>query len=112
VWSDRYRCIEAWRAAAIDLGIEVTAPFSLRDSHGDQIEFIAHVRDFGSRRGTLIWMMPEPMPTARLSHGVFHFISAVSPAMFGEYDRERFIEAREAWGWEGRGEPPNWYRGP
>jgi hypothetical protein len=111
-WSDRYHFIEAWRAAANDLGIEVTAPFSIRDHGGDELEFIAHIRDFGSRRGTLVWMMPEPLPAARLPHGVFYFISALNPDVFSEYDRHRFVEALEGWGWAARGEPPEWYRGP
>lgn len=112
MWSDQSHLIEAWRTAAIDLGIGVTAPFAIRDRAGDQLEFVARVHDFGASSGTLVWMMPEPLPAARLPHGVFHFISTLNPDLYATYDRRMFVRVLEGWGWSGRGTPPVWYRGP
>lgn len=112
MWSDHDHLVEAWRDAAIDLGIDVTAPYELTDRAGESLEFVARVHDFGARRGTLVWMMPEPLPGARLPFGLFHFISTLHPDVYGEYERERFIRMLETWGWTGQGAPPDWYRGP
>jgi hypothetical protein len=103
----------AWAVAASDLGIRVTAPYSLRDRFGVPIEFIAHIEDFGATSGTLVWYTPDPLPSARLPFHVFHFVSAVNPAVYAEYDRDRFIALLHGWGWgwSGAGQPPAWYEG-
>ena len=102
----------AWAIAASDLGIRVTAPFSETDRFGSAVEFVAHVRDFGAASGTLVWHMPDPLPTARLQCNVVYFISALNPAIYAEYDRARFIALLTQWGWTGKGEPPDWYTLP
>jgi hypothetical protein len=81
----------AWAIAASDLGIRVTAPFSETDRLGRPVEFVAYVRDFGASSGTLVWYMPEPLPTSRMQRNVFYLISALNPALYEDYDRERFI---------------------
>ena len=48
MWDDYYQLVDAWRTAASDLGIRVTAPFSITDDDGDQVQFIALVHDFGA----------------------------------------------------------------
>lgn len=101
----------AWVLAASDLGIRVTAPFVQRDRFGDTIEFIAHVRDFGSSRGTLVWYMPEPIPTRRMVNDTA-FFSVLNPALYYDYDRDRFVTLLTQWGWSGIGTPPDWYREP
>ena len=99
----------AWAIAASDLGIRVTAPYVEKGASGDAIEFVALVRDFGARRGTYVWYMPDPLPTTRLRHSVPYFVSALNPALYEEYDRDRFIELLNQWGWTGQGAPPDWY---
>jgi hypothetical protein len=42
--------IGAWRQAAADLGIRVTAPFILETSDGRTYRMAAHVPDFGDRK--------------------------------------------------------------
>lgn len=102
----------AWAIAASDLGIRVTAPYFETDRFGETIEFVAYVRDFGSSAGTLVWYMPDPLPFKRMRHKVIYFVSALNPALYSEYDRERFMSLLTAWGWS-RSEPaPDWYRGP
>src|SRR5687768_1031257 len=102
MWSDHHQLEDAWRTAAIDLGIGVTAPFAITDRKGDPLHFMARVHDFGARRGTLIWMMPEALAARRLPPGVFYFISTLNPQLYGEYDRSRFVSTLEAWGWSGQ----------
>jgi len=99
----------AWATAASDLGVEVTAPCTIHARNGDPIEFVAHVRDFGTRGGTLVWYMPDPLPTRQLPT-TSYFVSVLNPNIYFDYDRERFIELLEAWGWTGKGSPPAWYR--
>jgi hypothetical protein len=111
MWADYYQLVEVWRTAATDLGIRVTAPFSITDDDGDQVQFVAHVLDFGSARGTLVWTMPHALPARRLPRGAAFFISTLNPNLYREYDRLRFVGTLEAWGWSAHGAPPDWYNG-
>ena len=97
-----------WVLAAADLGLEVTAPFVMIDRFGMPIEFVAHVRQFGSRRGTLVMHMPAVIPAARIGLGAYYHFSVINPAHYSAYDRERFIEMLASWGWTGVGPPPDW----
>ena|SRR5687768_1363293 len=72
----------AWAIAASDLGIRVTAPYSETDRFG--------------------------MPLSN----VVYFVSALNPALYAEYDRDRFIALLTGWGWSGRGQAPDWYHEP
>ena len=102
----------AWVIAASELGIRVTAPYSEKDRFGMPLEFIAHVRDFGAAAGTLVWYMPQPLPTSRIHSNVVYVVSALNPALYADYDRDRFIALLTAWGWSGRGPAPDWYHEP
>jgi hypothetical protein len=99
----------AWAIAASDLGLDVTAPHTIRGRNGDPIEFVAHVRGFGTKAGTLVWYMPDPLPARQLP-ATSCFVSVLNPNIYFDYDRERFIELLEGWGWTGKGSPPSWYR--
>ena len=112
MWSDYYQLVDAWRTAALELGIGITAPFSLTDDDGDKVQFIAHIHDFGASAGTLVWTMPHAFPIRRLPRGYAFFISTLNPDLYREYDRSRFVSTLEAWGWSGKGDPPTWYNGP
>ena len=101
----------AWILAASDLGIEVTAPFIERDRYGAPLEFVAHIRKFGTSAGTLVWYMPEPLPTRRLRFKTAYFVSVLNPTIYEHYDRERFIDLLNGWGWTGLDTPPWWYGG-
>jgi hypothetical protein len=99
----------AWILAASDLQLDVTAPYTLRGPHGGTIEFIAYVRDFGTKAGTLVLYMPHALSTRHTPTTPF-FVSVLNPNIYFDYDRERFIDLLEAWGWTGKGSPPSWYR--
>ena len=100
---------EVWVRAASDLGIEVTTPFVMIDRFGMPIEFIARVRNFGSRRGALVMYMPAVIPASRIEPGVYYHFSVLNPDLYFEYNRELFIETLAGWGWTGVGRPPDWY---
>jgi hypothetical protein len=99
----------AWATAASDLDIRVTAPYFETDRFGETIEFVAHVHDFGSSAGTLVWYMPDPLPMRRMKHHVIFFVSALNPAIYAEYDRHLFIKLLTAWGWTSSRRAPDWY---
>ena len=96
----------AWAIAASDLGIRVSAPFSEKDHRGGVIEFVAHLPDFGSSKGTLVMYMPSVIP--RLNR-IGYFVSVLNPELYAKYDRARFVDLLMAWGWSGRDAAPTWY---
>lgn len=98
----------AWVLAASDLGIDVTTPFVMTDRFGMPTEFIARVRGFGSRRGTLVMYMPAVIPTSRIEPGVYYHFSLLNPNLYYDYNRELFMATLASWGWTGVGRPPDW----
>ena len=99
----------AWILAASDLELDVTAPYTARGPRGEGIEFIARVGNFGTKAGTLVAYMPHAFTNRQMPTTPF-FVSVLNPAIYFDYDRERFIDLLEAWGWTGTGPPPSWYR--
>ena len=99
----------AWAIAAADLGIRVAAPHAVPDRFGQPIEFVALVEDFGAANGTLVWYMPDPLPTKRLAPRFAYFVSVLNPNLYYDYNRARFIDLLTAWGWTGDSSPPAWY---
>ena len=95
--------------AASDLGIDVTTPYVVNDRSGEPIEFVARVRNFGSRQGTLVMHMPAVIPASRLATGVYYNFSVLNPEHYSEYDRDLFIDMLASWGWTGPGRPPEWF---
>ena len=101
---------DAWNAAAIDLGIRVTAP-AIFEFDERMAEFDAHIENFGSPAGTVIAPLHETDPAMRevaLEAGAF--LSHLAP-IYAEYDRLLFIETLNDWGWFGtEGTEPPWFR--
>jgi hypothetical protein len=104
---DPARISDAWRQAAVDLGVSVTAPFTVTTPTGEAVEFRAFVQDFGAAAGTLVCSIDDPAPR-RVAE---YFVSAVNPEVYSTYDRQTFVDALEDWGWFGDGPPPRWYTG-
>ena len=96
--------VQAWQAAATDLGIEVQAPYLV----GDAV-FAARVLGFGSARGTLVdWMGSG---NSHATADTF-YVSCVDPKAYGSYDRRLFQETLDYWGWAGDlSSAPGWYTG-
>jgi hypothetical protein len=94
--------IEAWTAAAADLGIVV----ELRDD-------AVVVRDFGTAAGMLCAIRRSADGIRALQRDAAAAgmgWSALGPS-FVAYDRELFVDALSDWGWSGTGPPPAWYAG-
>jgi hypothetical protein len=106
--------IQAWHAAAEDLGIDVVAPYVLPVT-GRELRGFALVKDFGPRNGILLvggeteqWKDHPGRATFGLGYGVIH----VMGASYAEYDRSSFIDDLNGFGWRGDADAaPDWYTG-
>ena len=106
------RIVEAWRAAAADLGIRVTAPFALPGPRGGApVEFLALVHDFGAPAGALVCAAHDWDALESAGGACGYFVSGLYPDAYANYDRGQFIDTLEDWGWFGGGPPPSWYAG-
>lgn len=86
--------IEAWQAAALDLGFRLEAPYCLSTSTGDSIWVEGFLPDFGGSRGMVFRGMEHSAPSTD------RYVSLIAP-IYHQYVRERFIEALTDWGWFG-----------
>ena len=95
--------------ASADLEVRIVSPFSLTDSSGNPVEFIALFPDFGSQNGAAVchlmdWPLKSPVAS---QHGVF--CAGLHPDAYREYSRKRFIETLNDWSWQGKPwERPKW----
>ena len=102
------RLIAAWREAAADLGIPVTAPVEVRDAAGEPFWCEAFIPDFGSPAGGLAM-------TRRTERRVRHHLRS-RPDLFRasgpdrHYVRKHFIDELVDWGWFGPPDArPDWW---
>ena len=108
----RIAIAESWLKAAADLDIIVVAPFLFRLKVGEY-PFIALIEGFGSSKGTLICLPDEwdDLGYAEIAEGEGYFCSGLYPESYSEYERKRFIDTLEDWGWFGpETEKPLWLR--
>jgi len=100
---------QAWLQAAADLGIRVTAPFTLHVSDVEAITYEAHVLDFGGQRGTVVGVLEDELSDCRTVLGYYCSNLASS---YRSYRRQYFIDTLNDWGWFGTSEfRPPWYTG-
>ena len=101
---------KAWRDAADDLGIRVTAPFDINTDSGEAVCYEAFIADFGGPTGTVVGVRSDPFPDPlRTSRGFY--VSNLG-ASYRQYDRELFIATLNDWKWFGdETSKPNWYTG-
>jgi len=85
----------------------VTAPFGLKNEMGETEWFEAHIADFGGPNGTVVASQGSRI------HDVRERLGYYSPVLFPtyrNYDRQRFIDTLNDWGWFGYpGGEPSWY---
>jgi hypothetical protein len=92
--------IQAWQAAAQDLGIEIVVPFVLTLKNGGQVQADLLVKDFGPM---LVATEAAEATFRRLGDQIAAEGYGYS-MLCGEelvYDREHFIEILNDWGWTG-----------
>ena len=99
----------AWLEAAKDLGIRVTAPFSVQASEREPIIYEALILDFGGPKGTVVGVLDDKLGDCRATHG--YYCSNLSSS-YRDYGRQHFIDTLNDWGWFGPLElRPSWYTG-
>jgi hypothetical protein len=106
------RLIEAWRMAARDLGIRVTAPVELRDAAGETFVCEALVEDFGSPEGAVIVSQRTERRVRQnlrsLGGRLWHCV--VPDRQQSGYVRKYHIDELQDLGWFGSpGGEPSWY---
>jgi len=105
---------EAWFEAALDLRIRIQEPNPL-DGVPDDADRIVYLPDFGSKRGTVVFVQDFDAPTlerfgTRPLKAAGYFFSILSLESYARYKREHFIETLLDWGYFGPDEScPDWY---
>jgi len=103
--------MQAWKKASADLQISVEAPFIVPTDKGE-IEFPILIKHFGWVKGTIIFDMNEYHELPDIPELSGYCCSSLNPEVYGEYDREEFIDTLEDWGYFGESESkPAWYEG-
>jgi hypothetical protein len=103
--------LKAWREAAIDLGLKIHSPFTLKIDTGEELEYGLLIENFGGDRGILVLTEFEKMDDDEPEQ-YGYYSSALSPYHYGKYNRENFIETLIDWGYYGDIEnKPSWYSG-
>jgi len=111
VKADDRRIADAWLLASVDLGINVTAPFTVDGFDGEPVEFVALLHGFGTAAGTLVCTTDDDFDVAGdLAEARGFYSTALNPTHYSRYDRAHFIEALDDWGWYGSASAPSWYR--
>ncbi|MEA2695937.1 MAG: hypothetical protein QOI66_208 [Myxococcales bacterium] len=102
---------KAWRTAVVDLGIRLESPFMVE--HQGQIYWCSGwLPDFGSAAGTIITSPEAVDDILEVCEAAGYFTSALSPHYYERYERERFVETLNDWGWYGDPtRPPSWFTG-
>ncbi len=111
------RLAEAWRVAAGELGLEVTAPFELSVG-GDVLRYGALVVGFGTRAGLVLRAGTEEWHPGQVgaiwteAMKAGYFPANVAPLLCS-YDRDEFVSFLNILDWCGpSAERPAWYTGP
>ena len=100
---------DAWKKAAVDLGITVVAPVSLIADNRQTEWFEAHIVDFGGPKGTVVGNQDSALNDTRKNLG--YYASNLFPS-YRVYVRQNFIDTLNDWGWFGdEGQAPDWYSG-
>jgi len=102
--------VQAWLMAAADLGIRVTAPFTMVAPSGESEIFEALVHDFGGLRGTVTGRVAADDSAASRSD-LGYYASNLSDS-YRRYDRGLFVATLDDWKWYGPDDGrPSWYTG-
>jgi hypothetical protein len=99
----------AWRQVGADLGLDVTAPFTLDE---DGTACVAWIAQFGSPQGVVIVGLSAGSEVRDLARSGDRYVSVVNEEAYRRYDRDLFVETLNDWGWHGDpARAPDWYTG-
>ncbi len=92
--------IDAWMQAAVELGINIVAPFSLTAS-GETIDADVWVKDFGAERGMLIFSEYSKIKnfTNDIVDQGYGYTILDPPRPDEVFDKNEYIEMLSDWGW-------------
>lgn len=103
----------AWCDAAVDLGIDVVAPYSLTRPEYTRLELPALVKRFGRPHGTVADVFSNTIGSGQLGESLLqddYFYSLINPDVYVAYERDAFVEALVDWGWfDSQAAPRDWY---
>lgn len=108
--SEDSELIKAWEIAALDLDLEIISPLKMTTENGLVI-YPLLIKNFGGINGTIIvrynHIINSPLPKHK-----DYYSSAVNAEVYSVYNREKFIETLEDWGFYGDvRNKPEWYNG-
>lgn len=106
------RLVQAWLDAGSDLGIRVVAPYPLPTGNGKEVRCEAFLPDFGSPSGAAV-LSPKTerqiRPVVKAMEGLWYSVHGRLDRL--AYERSRFVDVLEDWGWFGPAEQkPSWCR--
>jgi hypothetical protein len=99
--------VQAWQEAGRDLGIRIIAPYPVGLADGRTLTAEAFIPDFGSSSGALAISANSSLCRER----ELPFWHSQLFDNYRRYDRDRFVETLNDWGWYGTSAPPSWYSG-
>jgi hypothetical protein len=101
----------AWRRAAEDLRFRFESPFCMQ-YRGREYWCSGWLPDFGCPLGVVIAGRNCVEEIFDISDALGYYSSGLSPYYYETYDRERFMETLNDWGWFGKKEDaPVWFAG-
>ena len=105
---------EAWVKAGTELGFELNAPFAI-ELDGESVVCVAFLPHFGGPKGMIVAVLERQAPIDQRivqysrKQGLFYSFVGLN---YGNYERSRFIEALEDWGYYGQQDKcPAWFNG-
>jgi len=101
----------AWRSAASDLGIRFVSPFSI--TYKDAAYWCSGwLPDFGCPKGAIIAGRDTVEEIFDVADALGFYASGLSPYHYEKYDRARFVETLNDWGWfSDPADAPPWFTG-
>ena len=105
------RSARAWRSAAEDLDIRFESPFAM-ELNGTPYWCAGWLRDFGGAKGAIIACPLTVDEIFDVAEELGFYASRLNPYYYEVYDRERFVETLNDWGWFGApAAAPTWFTG-
>jgi len=103
------RVQRAWLEAANDLQVEMIGDYTFRDQKGERFEATVYLPEFGSPKGTLIFLSGASDSAIDAAHDSGFHVSFVSPESFDHYERVLFTETLRQFKWCHPSRPaPQW----
>src|ERR1017187_7500873 len=89
---------DAWITAGRNLGIDVISPYILHRNGQPDVEFVALVPQFGSKKGMLLLATIDWSLMELATENGFGY-SCLNVESYGNYVRGHFIDTLNDWGW-------------